>query len=96
MRAVPGPYRKVDLPFKLKTISGGPWTMEGRSSALVASFDTRAGLGCLGLGVYFQSDQSKVGKFYTHPLLDPNASQMECIPTGVKTVNWRLSCTVRC
>jgi hypothetical protein len=81
--------------------------MEGRLSALIAwsvsgrvlGFvlrQTRTGLGGLGLGGYVQSNQSKAGKIYALPLLDPNASQMECIATGVETVNWRLSCAVRC
>lgn len=69
--------------------------MEGRSSALIAwsgncrvlrfvRRQTRTGLGALGLGGYVQSDQSKAGKIYALPFLEPDASQMECMPTGVK------------
>jgi hypothetical protein len=80
--------------------------MEGRLSALIAWSgsrrvlrfvlrQTRTGLGGLGLGGYVQSDQSKAGKIYALPLRDSDASQMECMPTGVNTVTWRLLCAVR-
>jgi hypothetical protein len=71
------------------------WSVSRRVLEVVLR-QTRAGLGGLGLGGYVQSDQSKAGNIYALPLLDPNASQMECIATGVKGVNWRLSCAVRC
>ena len=69
MRAVPGPYRKVDLSFKLKTISEGALDY-GRpivgAYCMVGKPRIRSGIPAPHLAisdwvVTLQSDQSKVG-----------------------------------